>query len=208
MVFQILINGHVMCPNLVWSCGAFDDQARSCVIFPGSRAVRSCDQLGAGRSCDLSRDGSCDRFLWSRVLEITWLELGLGVVRKRLVIVKWVLGSFGNVFLVGASFACNIILLSSPYHSLPKICDEYCPVHVHISLVVSLIAYTKDYKYNSKKKKVQVYIPEVRWNLLNVTNWISLHSYSTCVKALIDVILVIVDMNYCRNDYCHLIEQC
>jgi len=54
----------------------------------------------------------------------------------------------------------------------------------------------------------QVYVPEVRWNLLKVANWISLHSYSTCVKALIDVVFVIVDVNYyCRNDYRHLIEQ-
>ena len=61
--------------------------------------------LGTGRSYDESHDRSCDRFPWSHVLEITWLELGLGVVVKQLVIVEWVLGSFGNVFLVGASFA-------------------------------------------------------------------------------------------------------
>ena len=52
----------------------------------------------------------------------------------------------------------------------------------------------------------QVYVPEVRWNLLKVANWISLRSYSTCVEALIDVMFVIVDVNYCRNDYRHLIE--
>ena len=87
----------------------FDDQAfgKSCVISPGSRAVRSCDPPGTERSCDKSRDGSCDRFPWSHVLEITWLELELGVVVNHLVIVKWVLGSFGNAFLVGVSFACN-----------------------------------------------------------------------------------------------------
>ena len=84
-----------------------DDQflGWSCAIFPGSRAIKSCDTLGTGRSCDKSCDGSCDRFPQSRVLEITWLELGLGAVMKRLVIVEWVLGLFGNAFLVGASFA-------------------------------------------------------------------------------------------------------
>ena len=63
--------------------------------------------LGTGRSCDESGDGSCDRFPWSHVLEITWLELGLGMVMKHLVIVGWVRGSFGNAFLVGVSFACD-----------------------------------------------------------------------------------------------------
>ena len=108
-VFQVLINGHVTCPNHIWSCDVFDDQAlgRSYVAFPGSHAVRSRDMLGTGRLCDESHDRSCDRFPRSRVLEITWLELGLGAVEKRLVIVKWVLGSFGNVFLVGTSFARN-----------------------------------------------------------------------------------------------------
>ena len=77
----------------------FDDQflGWSCAIFPGSRAVKS-------------RDKSCDKFPQSRVLEITWLELGLGAVVKRLVIVEWVLGSFGNAFLVGASFARDTLI--------------------------------------------------------------------------------------------------
>ena len=111
MVFHVLINRHVMHLNCVWSCDMFDDQAlgRSCVIFPGSCAIRSCDMSGTKGSHDESYDRSCDRFPWSCVLEITWLELGLGVVVKRLVIVEWVLGSFGNAFLVGASFACNNI---------------------------------------------------------------------------------------------------
>ena len=106
-VFQMLINGRVACPNHIWSCDVFDDQdfGWSCVIFPGSHSVKSRDMLGTGRSCDESCDGSCDRFPQSHVLEITWLELGLGAVMKRLVIVEWVLGSFGNAFLVGTSFA-------------------------------------------------------------------------------------------------------
>ena len=119
MVFQVLINGRVACPNRVWSCDVLDDQflGWSCVIFPGSHAVKSCDRLGTGRSRDKSCDGSCDRFPWSRVLEITWLELGLGAVVKRLVIVEWVLGSFGNAFLVGMSFTrdnsptCSLLLI-------------------------------------------------------------------------------------------------
>ena len=99
----MLINGRVACPNRVWSCDVLDNQflGWSCAIVPGSRAVKSHDTLETGRS----RDRSCDRFPQSRVLEITWLELGLGAVVKRLVIVEWVLGSFGNAFLVGASFA-------------------------------------------------------------------------------------------------------
>ena len=86
-----------------------DDQflGWSCVIFPGSRAIKSRDTLEMERSRDGSCDGSCDKFPRSRVLEITWLELGLGAVMKRLVIVEWVLGSFGSAFLVGASFACD-----------------------------------------------------------------------------------------------------
>ena len=113
-VFQVLINGRVACPNRVWSCDVLDDQSLgwSCVISPGSRAVKSCDMLGTGRSRDKSCDGSCDRFPRSCVLEITWLELGLGAVMKRLVIVEWVLGSFGNAFLVGASFTCDSHCLS------------------------------------------------------------------------------------------------
>ena len=116
MVFHVLINGHVACPNCVWSCDVFDDQAlgRSCAIFPGSRAVRSHDMLGTGRSCDQSHDGSGDRFPWSHVLRIIWLEPGLGVVVKQLVIVEWVLGSFGNAFLVGASFAHDILPSCAP----------------------------------------------------------------------------------------------
>ena len=108
-VFQVSVNGHVACPNRVWSCDVLDDQflGWSWAIFPGSHAVKSRDTSGTGRSCDKSCDGSCDRFPWSCVLEITWLELGLGAVKERLVIVKWVLGLFGNVFLVGTSFACN-----------------------------------------------------------------------------------------------------
>ena len=83
-VFQVLINGHVACPNHVQSCDVIDDQrcGWSCVVFPGSRAARSHDTLGTGGSCDESCDGSCDSFPWSRVLEITWLELGLGAVMK------------------------------------------------------------------------------------------------------------------------------
>ena len=98
-----------MCPNHVWSCDMLDDQFPGwlCAIFPGSHAVKSHDTLGTGRSCDESCDGSCDRFPRSHVLEITWLELGLGAVITRLVLVEWVLGLFGNAFLVGASFACN-----------------------------------------------------------------------------------------------------
>ena len=96
-----------MCPNLVWSCDVFDDPTlgRSRVAFPGACAVRSHDMSGTGRSRDESHDRSCDRFPWSHVLEITWLELGLGAVIKQLVIVAWVLGLFGNVFLVGTSEA-------------------------------------------------------------------------------------------------------
>ena len=96
MVFHVLINGCITCPNHVWSCDVFDDQAlgRSCGIFPGSCVVRSCNMLGTERS---------------RVSEITWLELGLGAVVKQLVVVEWVLGSFGNVFLVGTSFAHNSV---------------------------------------------------------------------------------------------------
>ena len=103
------INGRIACPNRVWSCDVLDDQflGWSYVIFPGSRAIKSHDILGTGRSHDKSCDGSCDRFPQSCVLEITWLELGLGAVMKQLVIVEWVLGSFGNVFLVGASEACD-----------------------------------------------------------------------------------------------------
>ena len=108
-VFHVLINRHIMCPNRVWSGDVFNDQVlgRSYVIFPGSHAVRSHDMLGTEGSCDESHDRSCDRFPWSCVLEVTWLELGLGAVVKRLVIVRWVLGLFGNVFLAGASFTCN-----------------------------------------------------------------------------------------------------
>ena len=109
-VFQVLINGRVTCPNHVWSCDMLDDQflGWSRAIFPGSRAVKSCDPLGTRRSCDESHDGLCDRFPRSRVLEITWLELSLGAVIEWLVIVKWVLGSFGNAFLVGVSFTRDI----------------------------------------------------------------------------------------------------
>ena len=134
MVFQVLINGHVVCPNCIWSCDMIDDQrcGWSCVVFPGSCATRSRDTLGTGGSRDKSCDGSCDRFPQSRVLEITWLELGLGVVMKWLVIVKWVLGSFGNVFLVGASFAHDT---AAPYE--PTLCGEppflsrHAPPHVY-----------------------------------------------------------------------------
>ena len=122
----MLINGRVACPNRVWSCDIFDDQflGWSCVIFPGSRAVKSRDMLGTERSHDESCDESCDRFPRSHVLEITWLELGLGVVMKQLVIVGWVLGLFGNAFLVGASFACDSI------PSLGSPCT--CKAHMHI----------------------------------------------------------------------------
>ena len=133
-VFQVLINGRVTCPNRVWSCDMLDNQflGWSCVIFPGSCAVKSCDMLGTGWSRDKSCDGSCDRFPQSRVLEITWLELGLGAVMKRLVIVEWVLGSFGNVFLVGASFAHDSFSLKrrslSSGESLPRLNDPRpCP---------------------------------------------------------------------------------
>ena len=73
MVFHMLINRHVMCLNRVWSYDMFDDQTlgRSCVVFPGSCAIRSRDMLGTGRSCDKSHDRSCDRFPQSHVLEIT-----------------------------------------------------------------------------------------------------------------------------------------
>ena len=79
-----------MCPNRVWSCDVLDDQflGWSCVIFPGSRAVRSCDMSETRRSRDESCDELCGRFPWSRVLEITWLKLGLGVVMKHLVSVE------------------------------------------------------------------------------------------------------------------------
>ena len=98
-VFQVLINGRVARPNRVWSCDVLDDQflGWSCVLFPGSRVIksrdmlrtgRSRDMLRTGRSCDESRDGSCDRFPRSCVLEITWLELGLGAVMKHLVSVE------------------------------------------------------------------------------------------------------------------------
>ena len=72
-VFHVLINGHGMCPNRIWSCDVFDDQTLggSCVVFPGSHAVRSHYMLGTERLCDLSHDRSCDRFPWSHVLEIT-----------------------------------------------------------------------------------------------------------------------------------------
>ena len=72
-VFHVLINRRSVCLNRVWSCNMFDDQTLggSCVVFPGSCAVRSCDMLGTERSCDLSHDRSCDRFPWSHVLEIT-----------------------------------------------------------------------------------------------------------------------------------------
>ena len=64
---------NIACPNCVWSCDVLDDQflGWSCAIFPGSRAAKSRDMLGAGRSHDESCDGSCDRFPRSRVLEIT-----------------------------------------------------------------------------------------------------------------------------------------
>ena len=80
MVFQVLINRCIMHPNQVQSCDVFDDQAfgRSCVIFPGSYAVRSHDMLVTEGSCDRL----CDRFPWSHVLRVTWLELGLGAVVK------------------------------------------------------------------------------------------------------------------------------
>ena len=83
-VFHVLINRHVIYPNHIWSCNMFDNQAlgRSYVMFPGSCAVRSCDMLGTEGSCDLSHDRSCDRLSWSCVLEVTWLELGLGAVVK------------------------------------------------------------------------------------------------------------------------------
>ena len=79
-VFQVLINGRVTCPNRVQSCDVLDDQflGWSYVIFPGSRVVKSRDMLGTRRS----HAGSCDRFPQSCVLEITWLELGLGAVIK------------------------------------------------------------------------------------------------------------------------------
>ena len=84
MVFQVLINGRVTCPNHVWSCDVFDDQSlgRSCAIFPGSCVVRSNDMLVTEGSHDESCDRLCDRFPWSHVLGATWLELGLGVVVK------------------------------------------------------------------------------------------------------------------------------
>ena len=106
MVFQVLINRCIACPNCVWSCDMFDDQVlgRLYTIFPGSCAIGSCDILGMRWSCDKSCDGSGDRFPRSCGLGITWLELGLGVVIKLLVIVEWVLGLFGNAFLVGTSF--------------------------------------------------------------------------------------------------------
>ena len=80
MVFQVLINRCVACLNWVWSCDMFGDQVfgRLCAIFPGSCAVRSHDMVVIEGSCDESRDRSCDRFPQSHVLEITWLELGLG----------------------------------------------------------------------------------------------------------------------------------
>ena len=108
-VFHVLINRRIACPNHIWSYDIFDDQTlgRSCVIFPGSHVVRSHDMLGTGRLRDESHDRSCDTFPQSCVLESTWLELGLGAVVKQLVIVEWVLGSFGNAFLVGTSFTCN-----------------------------------------------------------------------------------------------------
>ena len=83
-VFQVLINGCITCPNRVWSCNVLGDQycGWSCVIFPGSHAVKSHDMLGTGGSRDKSCDESCDRFPQSRVLEVTWLELGLGAVIK------------------------------------------------------------------------------------------------------------------------------
>ena len=110
-----------MCPNRVWSCDILDDQSLgwSCVIFPGSRAIKSHDTLGTGRLCDESCDGSCDKFPWSCVLEITWLELALGAVMKRLVIVEWVLGSFRNAFLVGASFARDTLEVSMGMYTIP-----------------------------------------------------------------------------------------
>ena len=103
MVFHVLINRHVAHLYHVWSCDVFDDQVlgRSHVIFPGSHAVRSHDMLGA--------EGSCDRFPQSRVLEVTKLELGLGAVVEQLVIAEWVIGLFGNAFLVGASFTHDSI---------------------------------------------------------------------------------------------------
>ena len=83
-VFQVLITGRVACPNRIWSCDVLDDQflGWSCVIFPGSHAVKSRDMLGTERSRDKTCDGPCDRFSQSHVLEITWLELGLGAVMK------------------------------------------------------------------------------------------------------------------------------
>ena len=92
MVFQVLLNRHVICLNHIWSYDVFDDQSlgRSYAIFPGSHDI------------------SCDRFPQSCVFGVTWLELGLGMVVKQLVIVRWVLGSFGNAFLVGMSFTRNM----------------------------------------------------------------------------------------------------
>ena len=69
----MLINGRVARPNCVWSCDMLDDQyfGWSCVLFPGSRVIKSRDMLSTGRSRDESRDGSGDRFPQSCVLEIT-----------------------------------------------------------------------------------------------------------------------------------------
>ena len=142
IVFHVLINRHVTCPNHIWSCDVFDNQAlaRSCAIFPGSHAVRSRDMLGTGRSCDKSHDRSGDRFPWSHVLRITRLELGLGAVVKQFVIVEWVLGSFGNAFLVGMSFACNSQYIgipeSSPFRKMTWI---FVSVELTSVIVISTI---------------------------------------------------------------------
>ena len=104
---------------------------RSCVIFPGSHAVRSCVMLVTEGSHDLSCVRLCDRFPWSCVLGVTWLELGLGAVVKQLVTVRWILGSFGNTFLVGVSFTHNSSPATPPHVAVGAhiSCCHTCTCH-------------------------------------------------------------------------------
>jgi len=75
MICHMLINGLDACPKCILSCDIVDDQFldRSCVIFPGSCANKSCDvQLTEG-SHDESHVGSCDMFPWSCDAEVMGL---------------------------------------------------------------------------------------------------------------------------------------
>jgi len=71
----MLINGLDIHPKRVLSCNLVDDQFldRSCVIFPGSCASKSCDIQVAKESHDKSYVGLCDMFPQSCDAEVTGL---------------------------------------------------------------------------------------------------------------------------------------